>query len=88
MQYAFAYFYFLAGLTKDFDVAEHFSHLDTDGDGVLNVNELRTLVTRLYEIPTSLDSWHDFESILLNCSDLQPPLEELGVGVGAQGKEV
>ncbi len=52
------------------------------------MNELRTLITRVYDLPTSFDNWHEFEDILLNCSDLQPPLEELGVGVGPHSKEV
>eukprot|EP00047_Mylnosiga_fluctuans_P003985 m.232102 g.232102 ORF g.232102 m.232102 type:complete len:1323 (+) comp12300_c0_seq1:20-3988(+) len=88
MQYAFAYFYYLVGQARPFNVSEQFSRLDTDGDGVLSVNELRTLITRIYDIPTSFESWHEFENILLNCSDLQPPLEQLGVGVGPHSKEV
>jgi hypothetical protein len=52
------------------------------------VHELRTLVTRLFPLPTSANSWQEFEGILLNCSDAQPPLEPLGVGVGPDSKEV
>ena len=140
MQYAFAYFYFLIGQSRPFNVSDQFSRLDTDSDGdlllllrfcssdlifsvsqhscfffscffgffvfalvpvilpchldfshmkgLLNVNELRTLITRVYDIPTTMEHWHEFESILLNCSYLQPPLETLGVGVGHEGKEV
>ena len=56
--------------------------------GLLNVNELRTLVTRIYPLPTTPTSWQAFEDILLNCSALQEPMEPLGVGVGPDGKEV
>jgi hypothetical protein len=58
------------------------------GDGLLNVQELRTLITRLYPIPTSYDNWLDFEAMLLNCSHYQEPLEALGVGVGPDSREV
>ena len=85
MQYAFAYMYFMAHQEKFFNSTEQFTRLDTDGNGLLNVNELRTLVTRLYDIPTASKHWHEFESMLLNCSYLQPPMEELGVGVGSLG---
>eukprot|EP00053_Salpingoeca_punica_P018525 m.182084 g.182084 ORF g.182084 m.182084 type:complete len:1404 (-) comp17455_c0_seq3:254-4465(-) len=88
MQYAFAYFYFLIHQKLDFNLTEEFNRLDTDRDGLLSVNELRTFVTRVYDIPTSADTWNTFEGILLNCSSLQPPLEKLGVGVGPDEVEV
>ena len=52
------------------------------------MQELRTLVTRLYPLPTSAANWQAFEELLLNCSTTQAPMEPLGVGVGPDGKEV
>jgi UDP-N-acetylglucosamine-lysosomal-enzyme len=48
VQFAFAYFYFVmeGGALQPVDVARFFhDELDTDGDGVLNSNELRTLAS-------------------------------------------
>jgi hypothetical protein len=47
--------------------------------GMLGVRELRTLITRLYDIPTSLEHWQEFESMLLNCSHHQVKSEN-GMG--------
>jgi len=88
MQYAFAYFYYLMSVEDLFNTDEEFGNLDTDGDGLLSVHELRTLISKLYELPTTLDDWAHFEDILLNCSYLQPPMAELGVGIGKDAQEV
>eukprot|EP00054_Salpingoeca_dolichothecata_P026884 m.194339 g.194339 ORF g.194339 m.194339 type:complete len:327 (-) comp25794_c0_seq7:31-1011(-) len=88
MQFAFAYMYYLMSVEHPFNVSHEFSRLDTDHDGILSVHELRTLITRIYDLPTSYEHWQDFESILLNCSSLQEPLEPLGVGVGPDSVEV
>lgn len=88
MQYAFAYFYYLMGVENPFNTSKYFTELDSDLDGLLSVHELRTLITRLYELPTTLEDWVDFEEILLNCSHLQPPMEALGVGIGPEAEEV
>ena len=56
--------------------------------GLLDVNEIRTLVARVYSLPISAKIWQCFEELLLNCSSLQPPLPQLGVGVGDEFKEV
>ena len=56
--------------------------------GLLSVQELRTLVTRIYPLPTSAANWQLFEDMLFNCSKTQTPMEPLGVGVGPDGKEV
>ena len=39
--------------------------------GLLGVRELRTLIVRLYDLPTTVKDWEDFENILLNCSHYQ-----------------
>eukprot|EP00039_Didymoeca_costata_P011413 m.160069 g.160069 ORF g.160069 m.160069 type:complete len:1577 (-) comp15166_c0_seq2:5-4735(-) len=88
MQYAFAYFYYLMSVQNKFDPVKEFNLFDADGNGLLSVHELRVLVTRIYELPTSVEQWVQFEDILLNCSHLQEPMEELGVGVGSDAKEV
>lgn len=88
MQYAFAYMYYMMGQAREFDAEAEFVRLDVDGDGLLGVNELRTLVTRAFPLPTTVDAWQRFERILLNCSALQPPLEALGVAVGPEAREV
>ena len=88
MQYAFAYFYYLMSVEDPFNTTKYFNELDSDLDGLLSVHELRTLITRLYQLPTTLEDWADFEEILLNCSYLQPPMEALGVGIGPDAREV
>ena len=88
MQYAFAYMYYMMSVEKEFDVDREFAKLDADGDGLLSVHELRTMITRVYPLPTSLEDWQHFEAILLNCSSLQPPMEQLGVAVGPEAIEV
>lgn len=104
MQYAFAYYYYLMSVEHPFNATREFEALDADDNGkkgsqlktsalqvyagILSVHELRTLVTRLYNLPTTPEDWNKFELILLNCSDGQEPMEELGVGVGPNAKEV
>lgn len=34
-----------------------FNLFDADGNGLLSVHELRVLVTRIYELPTSVEQW-------------------------------
>eukprot|EP00042_Codosiga_hollandica_P052484 m.666937 g.666937 ORF g.666937 m.666937 type:complete len:1519 (-) comp58506_c0_seq6:3156-7712(-) len=88
MQYAFAYMYYMMSAKQSFDPVVEFQRLDTDGDGLLSVLELRTLVTRIYPLPTSASNWQHFEEILLNCSHYQQPMTELGIGVGSDSVEV
>jgi UDP-N-acetylglucosamine-lysosomal-enzyme len=88
MQYAFAYYHFLAELSISFNASAAFDEFDVDGTGLLSVHELRTIVTRLYRLPTTTADWHEFEKILLNCSDGQEELLDQGVGIGPDGKVV
>jgi UDP-N-acetylglucosamine-lysosomal-enzyme len=88
MQYAFAYFRYVMELEKNFSVSEAFGLLDLDNSGLLSVHELRTLITRLYDLPTSPENWHKFEAMLLNCSAGQEPMDSLGVGIGPDSSEV
>lgn len=71
-----------------FNATMEFAKVDSDLDGLLSVYELRTLITRLYDLPTRIEDWVHFEEVLLNCSHLQPPMSALGVGIGPDAKEV
>eukprot|EP00051_Salpingoeca_urceolata_P021146 m.326553 g.326553 ORF g.326553 m.326553 type:complete len:1341 (-) comp19743_c0_seq1:120-4142(-) len=88
MQFAFSYMYYMMSLERPFDLTEEFKRMDVDGDGVLTVHELRTLVTRIYPLPTTLEHWQEFEQTLLDCAHYQPPMYTLGVGVGPDAVEV
>jgi len=88
MQYAFAYYHFLAETSSPFNASATFDDFDMDSNGLLSVHELRTIVVRLYNLPTKADDWHDFEHILLNCTADQDELDAQGVGIGPDGKVV
>lgn len=68
MQYAFAYFYYLMGIKQNVTAAEVFDEMDTDKSRVLSDRELRTLATRLYELPLDLQTLANLEFIFVNCS--------------------
>lgn len=54
MQFAFSYFYFLMSAQQHLNVTEVFDEIDTDHSGVLSDREIRTLATRIHELPLSL----------------------------------
>lgn len=54
MQFAFSYFYFLMSAQQRLNVSEVFDEIDTDHSGVLSDREIRTLATRIHELPLSL----------------------------------
>lgn len=54
MQFAFSYFYFLMSAQQQLNVSEVFDEVDTDHSGVLSDREIRTLATRIHELPLSL----------------------------------
>ncbi len=63
MQFAFSYFYFLMSAVQQLNISEVFDEIDTDHSGVLSDREIRTLATRVHELPLSLQvhtKWHDF----------------------------
>lgn len=63
MQFAFSYFYFLMSAVQQLNISEVFDEIDTDHSGVLSDREIRTLATRVHELPLSLQvhtEWHDF----------------------------
>lgn len=54
MQFAFSYFYYLMSAIQQLDVSQVFDEIDTDRSGVLSDREIRTLATRIHELPLSL----------------------------------
>lgn len=54
MQFAFSYFYFLMSAQDQLNVSEVFDDIDTDHSGILSDREIRTLATRIHELPLSL----------------------------------
>lgn len=54
MQFAFSYFYFLMSALQQLNVSQVFDEIDTDHSGVLSDREIRTLATRIHELPLSL----------------------------------
>uniref|UniRef100_A0A7N6C238 N-acetylglucosamine-1-phosphate transferase subunits alpha and beta n=1 Tax=Anabas testudineus TaxID=64144 RepID=A0A7N6C238_ANATE len=72
MQFAFSYFYFLMSAQQQLNVSEVFDEIDTDHSGVLSDREIRTLATRIYELPLSLQDLTGLEQMLINCSKSLP----------------
>ncbi|XP_023147509.2 N-acetylglucosamine-1-phosphotransferase subunits alpha/beta isoform X2 [Amphiprion ocellaris] len=72
MQFAFSYFYFLMSAQQQLNVSEVFDEIDTDHSGVLSDREIRTLATRIHELPLSLQDLTGLEQMLINCSKTLP----------------
>lgn len=72
MQFAFSYFYFLMSAQEQLNVSEVFDEIDTDHSGVLSDREIRTLATRIHELPLSLQDLTSLEQMLINCSKTLP----------------
>lgn len=68
MQYAFAYFYYLMGVKEEVTPENVFDEMDTDKSKVLSDRELRTLATRLYDLPLDLPTLTKIEYTFVNCS--------------------
>ncbi|KAK7480398.1 hypothetical protein BaRGS_00028317 [Batillaria attramentaria] len=69
MQFAFSYYYFLLGAVVPVDPARIFDEMDTDFSGVLSDREIRTLATRLYDLPLYLETLTGLETMFINCSE-------------------
>ncbi|XP_070199901.1 N-acetylglucosamine-1-phosphotransferase subunits alpha/beta-like [Littorina saxatilis] len=77
MQFAFAYYYYLLGAATHVDATTVFDQMDTDHSGILSDRELRTLATRLNELPLYLETLTGIENMFINCSkSLTPELEQ------------
>ncbi|KAG1953343.1 N-acetylglucosamine-1-phosphotransferase subunits alpha/beta [Pimephales promelas] len=72
MQFAFSYFYFLMSALQQLNISEVFDEIDTDHSGVLSDREIRTLATRIHELPLSLQDLTSLEQMLINCSKTLP----------------
>ncbi|KAL4612671.1 N-acetylglucosamine-1-phosphotransferase subunits alpha/beta [Arapaima gigas] len=72
MQFAFSYFYFLMSAHQQLNISEVFDEIDTDHSGVLSDREIRTLATRIHELPLSLQDLTGLEQMLINCSKTLP----------------
>lgn len=54
MQFAFSYFYYLMSAVQPLNISQVFDEVDTDQSGVLSDREIRTLATRIHDLPLSL----------------------------------
>uniref|UniRef100_A0A8C9TWP1 N-acetylglucosamine-1-phosphotransferase subunits alpha/beta n=1 Tax=Scleropages formosus TaxID=113540 RepID=A0A8C9TWP1_SCLFO len=72
MQFAFSYFYFLMSARQQLNISQVFDEIDTDQSGVLSDREIRTLATRIHELPLSLQDLTGLEQMLINCSKTLP----------------
>ncbi|XP_062989441.1 N-acetylglucosamine-1-phosphotransferase subunits alpha/beta [Elgaria multicarinata webbii] len=72
MQFAFSYFYYLMSALQPLNVSQVFDEVDTDQSGILSDREIRTLATRIHELPLSLQDLTGLEQMLINCSKSLP----------------
>ncbi|KAJ4439262.1 hypothetical protein ANN_07382 [Periplaneta americana] len=68
MQFAFSYFYFLMSCKDTLPLVDIFDIFDTDRSGTWSDREIRTLLTRSYELPLSYARVVKFENDIMNCS--------------------
>ncbi|XP_043943686.1 N-acetylglucosamine-1-phosphotransferase subunits alpha/beta isoform X2 [Protopterus annectens] len=73
MQFAFSYFYYLMSAVQSLNISDVFDEVDTDQSGILSDREIRTLATRIHELPLSLQDLTSLEHMLINCSKVLPP---------------
>ncbi|NWH15588.1 GNPTA phosphotransferase, partial [Grus americana] len=72
MQFAFSYFYYLMSAVQPLNISQIFDEVDTDQSGILSDREIRTLATRIHELPLSLQDLTSLEQMLINCSKSLP----------------
>lgn len=68
MQYAFSYFYFLTSEKQNQTISEIFDMFDTDKSGTWSDREIRTLLTKLNDLPLNYYKVVRFEEQIINCS--------------------
>ncbi|XP_018412134.1 PREDICTED: N-acetylglucosamine-1-phosphotransferase subunits alpha/beta [Nanorana parkeri] len=68
MQFAFSFFYYLMSAIQPLNISQIFYEVDTDGTGVLSDREIRTMATRINQLPLSLQDLTGLEHMLINCS--------------------
>lgn len=67
MQFAFSYFYYLMSAVQPLNLSQVFDEVDTDQSGVLSDREIRTLATRIHDLPLSLQVKCCFGPKLVTC---------------------
>ncbi|XP_072408106.1 N-acetylglucosamine-1-phosphotransferase subunits alpha/beta isoform X1 [Chiloscyllium punctatum] len=72
MQFAFSYFYYVMSALQPLNLSDVFDDVDTDRSGILSDREIRTLATRIHELPLSLQDLTGLEQMLINCSKMLP----------------
>lgn len=60
MQFAFSYFYYLMSAVQPLNISQVFDEVDTDQSGILSDREIRTLATRIHDLPLSLQVLYFF----------------------------
>ncbi|KAF5294321.1 hypothetical protein FQR65_LT10774 [Abscondita terminalis] len=68
MQFSFSYYYFVMNEKRNVSGSEIFDRFDTDASGTWSDREIRTLLTKLYDLPLTYATVDHFEELLLNCS--------------------
>ncbi|XP_035904040.1 N-acetylglucosamine-1-phosphotransferase subunits alpha/beta [Anopheles stephensi] len=68
MQYAFSYYHFLMSESRNKTVGEIFDDFDTDASGTWSDREIRTLLTKVYNLPLDWSAVRYFEEVVTNCS--------------------
>ncbi|XP_054272957.1 N-acetylglucosamine-1-phosphotransferase subunits alpha/beta [Macrosteles quadrilineatus] len=79
MQFSFGYFYYLINEEREVSVSEIFDTFDTDSSGTWSDREIRTVLTRLYDLPLQRSSVLNFETSLLYCAKDYPPDPQLSI---------
>ncbi|XP_070534877.1 N-acetylglucosamine-1-phosphotransferase subunits alpha/beta-like isoform X2 [Ptychodera flava] len=72
MQFAFSYMYFMMSQTKDQNVSHIFDEYDTDNSGALSDREIRTMATKIYDLPLDLQTLTGLEKMIKDCAELLP----------------
>lgn len=67
MQFAFSYFYYLMSAVQPLNLSQVFDEVDTDQSGILSDREIRTLATRIHDLPLSLQVICYFDPKLVMC---------------------
>lgn len=68
MQFAFSYFYFLMSEKHEILPEEYFDIFDVDKSGTWSDREIRTLVTRIFELPMEAANSRKVEEHLTECA--------------------
>ncbi|KAI4454769.1 stealth protein cr1 conserved region 1 [Holotrichia oblita] len=68
MQFSLSYFYYLISEKVNVSIEEIFDNFDTDKSGTWSDREIRTVLTRINDLPLSTINIDDFDALLINCS--------------------